>query len=84
MWGSIRVISVISVYILLQYSIICGTEDGFVCFCVSQPLCSHVTPTVDCRVTVCAHIPIVYLVEQASQRPDVRFEVVSVFMYPLW
>lgn len=34
--------------------------------CVSEPMCSHVTPTVDCRVTVCAHIPIVYLVEQAS------------------
>lgn len=34
--------------------------------CVSEPMCSRVTPTVDCKVTVCAHVAIVYLVQQAS------------------
>lgn len=51
--------------------------------CVPKPTCSHITPTVDCALTVYAQIPIVYLIEQASYRPDVRFEVVSIFMHPL-
>lgn len=25
-----------------------------------------------------------YLIQQAAQRPDVRFEVVTIFMYSLW
>lgn len=34
--------------------------------CVTESMCSHISPTVDCKVTVSAQIPIVYLVEQAS------------------
>lgn len=47
--------------------------------CVTAPVCFHVTPAWECEVTVCAQSATAYLVEKASERPDVRFEVVAIF-----
>lgn len=53
------------IYIDIYSTLICGIANGLF-ICLSEPMCSHVTPTFDCKVTVCAHIHIVYLIEQAS------------------
>lgn len=57
----------IYVYINIDFysTLICGIVNCLF-ICLSEPVCYHVTPTFDCEVTVCAHIHIVYLIEQAS------------------